>query len=145
MTASDHHIEASGHGRISDMVYIKVAVSLAVLTAVEVFTYFESVHKAPDWLLILVLVGLMVIKFFLVAAYFMHLKYENAVFTKFIVGGLVIAYPVYMVMAYASEWLPEWNGWVKAISIVVPPVIASAWLLFAWQGGDHDHAHDSGN
>lgn len=138
MTATDHAVDTDGHEHISDLVYIKVAAVLAVLTAIEVFTYFESVHKAPDWLLILVLVVLMVVKFFLVAAYFMHLKYENAVFTKFIVGGLVIAYPVYTVMAYAMEWLPDWNGWVKAISVVVPPVIAAAWLLFAWQGGDHD-------
>ena len=30
-----------------DWVYIKTALILAFFTAIEVFTYFESVHKAP--------------------------------------------------------------------------------------------------
>ena len=50
-----------------DWIYIKTAIILAVFTGIEVFTYFESVHQAPDWLLVLTLSFLMVIKFFLVA------------------------------------------------------------------------------
>ena len=70
-----------------DWVYIKTAIVLAVFTAIEVFTYFESVHKAPEWLLVLTLSFLMVIKFFLVAAIFMHLRDDNAIFTKMMVNA----------------------------------------------------------
>ena len=60
----------------------------------------------------------MVIKFFMVAAYFMHLKYDNAIFTKFIVAGLVLAYPVYGIFAFSADWLP---GWVGRPALRTPP------------------------
>ena len=44
-----------------DWVYIKTALILAFFTAIEVFTYFESVHKAPEWLLVTTLSFLMVV------------------------------------------------------------------------------------
>ena len=142
MTATDHAVDTEHDSHVSDWVYVKTALWLGFFTAVEVFTYFESVHNMPDWLLILILCTLMVVKFFLVAAIFMHLKYDNAIFTKFIVAGLVVAYPVYVVMGYAMDWLPDWHWVVKVTTVSIPPIIASAWLLAAWQGGDHaDEAH----
>ncbi len=140
MTATDQAAETdhSGHVPVPDSVYIKIALLLGVLTGIEVFTYFQSVHQASDALLIITLVVLMVVKFFLVAAYFMHLKYDNAIFTKFIVGGLVLAYPVYSVFAFASGWLADWHWAAKTLMLIVPPTIATIWFLFAWQGGDHD-------
>ena len=132
-TAHDEHVEE----HVSDWVYVKVAIVLAILTAIEVFTYFESVHNMPDWLLILTLSVLMVVKFALVAAYFMHLKYDHAMFTKFIVMGLVIAWPVYGVFAFSMNWL-DWHWFPKVSLLAVPPAIASIWLLWAWQGGDRD-------
>lgn len=141
MTATEHAPEATHEEHVSDWVYIKVAIVLAVLTAIEVFTYFESVHKMPDWLLILTLCILMVVKFALVAAYFMHLKYDNAIFTKFIATGLIIAYPVYGVFAFSSDWLADWNVIAKIALLAVPPIITGVWLLWAWQGPDEDHAH----
>ncbi len=121
---------------VSDLVYVKVAALLAFLTGVEVFTYFESVHSAPDAVLVITLSVLMVLKFALVAAYFMHLKYDNSMFTKLIAAGLIIAYPVYMVMAYAFGFLDGWNWVAKVALVAVPTMIASIWLLFAWKGGD---------
>ena len=49
-----------------DWIYIKTALILGFFTAIEVFTYFESVHNAPEWLMVLTLSFLMVVKFFLV-------------------------------------------------------------------------------
>ena len=72
-----------------DWVYIKTALILAFFTAIEVFTYFESVHKAPEWLLVTTLSFLMVVKFFLVAGVFMHLKDDNSVFTKMMTMGML--------------------------------------------------------
>lgn len=127
-------------GHVSDWVYIKVALFLAFLTAIEVFTYFESVHNMPESLLIITLSVLMVVKFIVVAAYFMHLKYESAWFTKLLASGLALAYPVYMVMAYALGFLPGWSWVSKVALLAVPTIIGSIWLLFAWKGGDHAEA-----
>ena len=139
MTATDHSTEVDQHEHVSDWVYIKVAILLAVLTAIEVFTYFESVHQMSETLLIITLSVLMVVKFALVAAYFMHLKYDNAIFTKFIAAGLILAWPVYGVFAFASDWLPGWNWVAKVLLLAVPTIVGSVWLLWAWQGGDQEH------
>ena len=141
MTATEHAPETGHDSHVSDWIYIKIAIVLAVLTAIEVFTYFESVHQMSDTLLVLTLSVLMVVKFILVAAYFMHLKYDNAIFTKFIAAGLIIAWPVYGVFAFSQGWLGDWHWIAKVLLLVVPSVIAAVWLLWAWQGGDHDDAH----
>ena len=122
-----------------DWVYIKTAIVLAVFTAIEVFTYFESVHKAPEWLLVLTLSFLMVIKFFLVAAIFMHLRDDNAIFTKMMVLGLCIAWPVYFVMAFAFGFLPDWNPILKVLFLLVPPAITGFWLGYSFKGGTGSH------
>ena len=141
MTATEHAPETGHDSHVSDWIYIKIAIVLAVLTAIEVFTYFESVHQMSDTLLVLTLSVLMVVKFVLVAAYFMHLKYDNAIFTKFIAMGLIIAWPVYGVFAFSQGWLGDWNWIAKVLLLVVPSVITAVWLLWAWQGPDEDAAH----
>ena len=139
-TAADHAVDVDHDEHVSDWVYVKIAILLGVLTAIEVFTYFESVHNMSDGMLVLILSSLMVVKFFLVAAYYMNLKYDNAIFTKMVVAGLVLAYVVYGVAAFAMDWLPGWNWVVKVLVLAVPPIVASAWLLVGWQGGDEEHA-----
>ncbi len=135
MTATDQTTEVDQGSHASDWVYIKTAIWLGIFTAVEVFTYFQSVHNMPDWLLRVLLSCLMVIKFVMVAAIFMHLKYDDAIYTKLLAGGLALAYPVYMVAAFAMNWLPDWHWAVKVVTLVVPPAITAGWLLIAWQGG----------
>lgn len=123
-----------------DMRYIKTAVWLGFFTGVEVFTYFESVHHMPKTLLVVLLSVLMVVKFTLVAAIFMHLADDHAVFTKMLVMGLCIAWPVYVVAGYALEWLPDWNVFVKVAFLAVPPIV-TGWLLgISWKGGE-GHVH----
>ena len=99
--SSDDH--AGAHEHPSDLVYIKVAIFLAVVTAAEVFTYFESVHGWGDNALIVMLVLAMVIKFYTVVGYFMHLRFDNPLFSKMFVAGLVLAIGVYMTMLVAFE------------------------------------------
>jgi len=142
VTATEPAVEADHSGHVPDSVYIKIALVLGALTGLEVFTYFQSVHGASDEILIISLLILMVVKFFLVAAYFMHLKYDNAIFTKFIVGGLMLAYPLYMVASFALGWLPGWHWFPKTMMVVVPPSIAAVSFMFGWQGGDRG-SHDA--
>ncbi len=83
------------HHHPSDWEYIKVALILAAITGVEVFTYFESVL---NWGAFLVpgLLFMMVIKFWLVARMFMHLKADGAILSQFFGGGLALATGVYI-------------------------------------------------
>ena len=93
----------ASHAHPSDWQYIKIALLLAVLTAIEVFTYFESVHNLSDAALIAVLTVLMVLKFVYVAAWFMHLKFDSTIYTRIFQVGLVIAILVYLAMLTAFE------------------------------------------
>ena len=86
-TSHDDHAE---HG-LSVAGYIKVAVVLAALTALEVATYF--VDFGPFFMPVLLV--LMCVKFFIVVSYFMHLKFDNKIFSFMFYAGLFLAIGVY--------------------------------------------------
>lgn len=90
-----------GHAHPSIWLYVKVAIALALLTAFEVFTYFESLHGWGDTAIIVMLVVMMLVKFFLVVAFFMHLKFDAPIYWRLFVFGLILAMAVYMVMLTA--------------------------------------------
>lgn len=91
------------HAHPSDWQYIKIALLLAVLTALEVFTYFESVHNLSDAVLYVVLTVLMVLKFVYVVAWFMHLKFDSMIFRRVFQVGIAMALAVYLIMLTAFE------------------------------------------
>ncbi|HET6951935.1 MAG TPA: cytochrome C oxidase subunit IV family protein [Acidimicrobiales bacterium] len=93
-TPLEAHHEAHQHEHPSDLVYIKVFALLGVLTALEVGTYF--IENASTAFLVAGLIPLMVIKFGVVCAYFMHLKYDNPLFRRVFVFGLLLAIAVYV-------------------------------------------------
>ena len=97
------HSSEEAHGHPSDWQYIKIALLLAVLTAIEVFTYFESVHNLSDAALYLVLTVLMVLKFAYVAAWFMHLKFDSLLFRRVFQVGITLALGVYIAMLTVFE------------------------------------------
>ncbi len=88
---ADAHDHAEGDHGLSDWGYVKVAILLAILTAIEVATYFYDFGSAEVPSLLL----LMVAKFAVVVAYFMHLRFDSKLFTYMFVGGLVLALGVY--------------------------------------------------
>ena len=95
-TAPEPHHQAHAHEHPSDSLYIKVAVFLAILTAAEVATYYiDFFEEASTGVLIAVLFPMMIIKFGVVCALFMHLKYDNPIFRRIFVFGLVLAVLVY--------------------------------------------------
>jgi len=75
--------------------YIKVAVVLAIATALEVGLYYMDL---PHGLLISLLLFFAVIKFSLVALWFMHLRFDSRIFRRLFVTGIVLAISVYMVV-----------------------------------------------
>jgi cytochrome c oxidase subunit 4 len=68
--------------------YVKVALVLAVLTAIEVsVVYIETVRPA----LTPTLLVLSASKFALVALFYMHLKFDSRLFSSLFVAGLLLA------------------------------------------------------
>ena len=92
---TDHetHDEHAEHG-MSVIGYVKVALVLAALTALEVATYF--VDFGPFFMPVLLI--LMCVKFFIVVSYFMHLKFDNKIFSWMFYSGLLLAVAVYVGM-----------------------------------------------
>ena len=78
-------------GHPTPLTYFKVAVTLGLITAVEVAIFYAT------WLgygIIPVLVILSGIKFALVAMFYMHLRFDNRLFSGLFVGGLLLAIAV---------------------------------------------------
>lgn len=84
---------AHEHG-MSDSGYIRIALILAAITALEVSTYY--VDFGP--LFMPVLMVLMVVKFVMVVSYFMHLKFDHKLFGFLFYVGLGLALACYIAM-----------------------------------------------
>ncbi|MFP3901464.1 MAG: cytochrome C oxidase subunit IV family protein [Acidimicrobiia bacterium] len=82
------------HAHPSDRQYVIIAVILGVITALEVGTYFL---EDPGALIVVVgLIAMMIAKFAIVAGYFMHLRFDNPLFRRVFVFGLLLAVGVYI-------------------------------------------------
>jgi cytochrome c oxidase subunit IV len=80
---------APGEGHATVQTYVRVAVVLGILTAIEIGALY--VPGLPKHLLVALLLVFSVVKFALVVAFFMHLRYDNKVLTALFVGPLLIA------------------------------------------------------
>jgi len=100
-TAHEETVHGAGHAHPSDRNYVMVAVFLAVVTAAEVGLYY--VEEQMGDLLVPVLLAMMVVKFFVVAAWFMHLRFDSVMFRRFFLSGLVLATAVYLAAMTAMQ------------------------------------------
>jgi cytochrome c oxidase subunit 4 len=87
--------------------YVVVAVILAIATAIEVGLYYLDL---PHSLLATLLLFFAVIKFSLVALWFMHLRFDSGIFRRLFVTGIILATAVYLVVltifgALNAPWL----------------------------------------
>ncbi|MEZ5321497.1 MAG: cytochrome C oxidase subunit IV family protein [Microthrixaceae bacterium] len=92
---SAHHDEASEeHEHPADSYYWGVFGALALLTALEVSTYWwpEGWHKVTH----IALIVMMVIKFATVGAVFMHLRNDAKILRQIFVFGVIVAIGVYI-------------------------------------------------
>jgi cytochrome c oxidase subunit IV len=98
LEAAPGHEGAPSHdahaGHPSPLKYVAVAMILAFVTAVEVALYYLNL---PSKLLVALLMGLAFIKFSMVAAYFMHLKFDGRLLRRLFITGIVLAMAVYTV------------------------------------------------
>jgi cytochrome c oxidase subunit IV len=88
----EHHSTEADHGW-SDAKYVQLAIILAIITGLEVYASYA------DWLgpaFIPALIIMMVVKFVAVVLFFMHLKFDNKIFSWLFYGGLGLAVGVYV-------------------------------------------------
>ena len=103
MSATTEHVEHAEHGsgveshghELTDYYFIKVALVLAAVTALETSTYWwpESMSSVATPALLI----MMVIKFFMIILIFMHLKFDSKIFSLMFYIGLGLAVSVYCV------------------------------------------------
>jgi cytochrome c oxidase subunit 4 len=90
------------HDHPSDRKYIQIALLLAIITAAEVATFY--VEDSLGSALVPLLLIMMVVKFFIVAAWFMHLRFDSNLFTRVFVSGIVLAVGVYIAFLATFEF-----------------------------------------
>jgi len=76
---------------MSNAGYVRIAVILAAITALEVATYYVDFGA----LFLPSLLIMMAVKFYIVVSFFMHLRYENKLFSWVFYAGLYLAMIVY--------------------------------------------------
>jgi cytochrome c oxidase subunit 4 len=93
-----------GHGgHASDGEYIKIALILAVITALEVAVSYIDFFADNSTALLLALMPMMTVKFGMVAWFFMHLKQDSRLFSRLFVAGIILAFVVYTVVLFAFD------------------------------------------
>lgn len=90
------------HDHPSDGKYIIIALVLAAITAAEVVTFY--VEDSIGSLLVPLLLVMMVVKFFIVAAWFMHLRFDSNLFSRVFVSGILLAVAVYVAFLTTFEF-----------------------------------------
>lgn len=82
-------------GHPDDAQYFKIFITLLVITMVEVGLFYVDLDRS---ILIPALIGLSAVKFYLVVAWFMHLRFDSRLFATAFVTGLVLAFAAFTVV-----------------------------------------------
>ena len=100
MTVTEHDAHAERHTHPSDAQYVLIAAILAAITAGEVSTYYLDFFKSNFIATVAALIPMMIVKFAMVAAFFMHLRFDNKLFRRVFLTGIVLAVTVYMIVLF---------------------------------------------
>lgn len=103
---ADHAAHGDGHAHPTDKLFIKTAVLLAAVTAVEVAWSYLPWGEALGARFAEVggLLAMMAFKFFMVASVFMHLKFDSKILTRIFYAGLALAVAVYLAVLATFEF-----------------------------------------
>lgn len=83
--------EAPAHAHPKEAEYVRIAIILAIVTAIEVGVYYFDTIPG---LIVPVLLVLSALKFMLVAMFFMHLRFDSRLFSFIFSGPLLLAMAV---------------------------------------------------
>lgn len=75
--------------------YLQIGAILALLTAIEVTVYYTNIPRAP---FVAILMALMAAKFSFVVLWFMHLRFDNKIFSTLFAGGFLLAASIFIVV-----------------------------------------------
>lgn len=81
--------------------YWKIAIVLAVLTAIEVALFYINDAVDLGTLNAVLLILLALLKFVIVVGFFMHLRYEKSTLSRFFTGGFILAIALYTIVLTA--------------------------------------------
>ena len=87
--------EHSDQIHVTNRTYVLIAVVLAILTAIEVMVFYLEA-MAP--VLLTTLLVLMIVKFALVAMFFMHLKFDSRILSVVFAWGIFIAVSIILAL-----------------------------------------------
>ena len=93
------------HAHPKDRSYVGIAAILALITAAEVCTFYLEDELGS--VLIPALLVMMVVKFAMVAGWFMHLRFDSNIFTRLFVSGIVLAVSVYIAMLATFQFFSK--------------------------------------
>lgn len=89
----EHHV-----AHPSPVQYVKIAIGLAVLTAIEVALFYINESLQLGWINTAALLILAFLKFVIVIGWYMHLRFEKTVVSRFFAFGFVLAFTLYAVV-----------------------------------------------
>ncbi len=81
--------------------YWKIAIVLAVLTAIEVALFYLNEAYDLGALNPILLLLLAALKFVIVVGFFMHLRYEKSTLSRFFTAGFILATALYTIVLTA--------------------------------------------
>lgn len=81
--------------------YWKIAAFLAVVTALEVAMFYIDRELGLGFLNAAILLSASAIKFVVVVGWFMHVRYEKPLISRFFTAGFVLACALYLVVLAA--------------------------------------------
>ena len=87
-------VRVAHEGHPDPIQYVVIGLTLAFITAVEVGLYYIDLNFN---LMVTTLLFLSIIKFMLVVGFFMHLKFDNKIFSVLFFGGLLLAIAIFTV------------------------------------------------
>ena len=82
-------VEHHGANHPSPAKYIQIATILTIITALEVAIYYVGFISKAGF--ITIFIAMSAVKFLVVSMFYMHLKFDNSLFTWLFVAGLVLA------------------------------------------------------
>ncbi|MDQ3962532.1 MAG: cytochrome C oxidase subunit IV family protein [Actinomycetota bacterium] len=94
-TSMEHVVDPHMSDHPSPRKYVNVAIILAIVTAAEVAVYYIT---ALGDLLVPILAVMAIVKFVMVVAYFMHLRFDSHIFRRLFVTGLILAFFIFGVV-----------------------------------------------
>ena len=103
--SSEHEVHHPTPGQ-----YWRIAGLLAILTAIEVAVFYINQANDLGVLNALILLTLAVLKFVIVVGWYMHLRFESPLLSRFFTVGFVLAMGLYAIVLTAMGVLTIRGG-----------------------------------